>query len=299
MLATAFYALLRRSGALHVARHARAAGAILCYHNVVSRESAHGAPGLHLEVQRFQRQVEWLAQRFTVIGLAEYTRRLQRGQSLRRLLAITFDDGYDGVFTHAWPILRSLGLPATVFVPTGLPPGDAFWWDGPAVLRCTTDAQRERWLTEFHGDGARITRMVPGLTGGLPGEYRLATWTQMTAAQREGCRLEAHTRTHRNLTCLGDDELRLELEGSRRALEERVGRRVTCLSYPYGRADARVRAAARRAGFEAAVTMDFGLNAAGADPLALRRINVPASIPRDAFQSWASGIRPRAAALHT
>ena len=35
-----------------------------------------------------------------------------------RTLAVTFDDGYRSVLTHARPILERLGLPATVFVPT-------------------------------------------------------------------------------------------------------------------------------------------------------------------------------------
>jgi hypothetical protein len=33
--------------------------------------------------------------------------------------AITFDDGYESVFTHALPILESLSIPATVFLTSG------------------------------------------------------------------------------------------------------------------------------------------------------------------------------------
>ena len=32
--------------------------------------------------------------------------------------AITFDDGFAGVYANAWPLLREFGLPATVFVNT-------------------------------------------------------------------------------------------------------------------------------------------------------------------------------------
>lgn len=293
MLASAFYSVLRHSGFTSVARHTSNAGAILCYHNIVATEPAFGAPGLHLDVERFHEQVDWLARHFTVVPLSEYASRLARAESLNRVLAITCDDGYKGVFSHAWPILRAYGLPVTVFVPTGLPAGDGFWWDSQTVVRSTTHDERDRWLTEFNGDGDRIGRLVPELTAGLPADYRLASWSMMASAGREGCEFGVHTRTHRNLTRLSDHELHSELEGSRAALEEHAGKPVTCFSYPYGLFDTRVREAVRRAGFETAVTMDFGLNGIGADPLALRRINIPASIRPDAFQAWVSGLRPR------
>src|SRR5262249_52723566 len=36
----------------------------------------------------------------------------------RNAFVVTFDDGYQSVYTRAWPILRELGVPATVFVAT-------------------------------------------------------------------------------------------------------------------------------------------------------------------------------------
>lgn len=293
MLATAFYATLQRSGLTTVARHARAGGTILCYHNIVPPDTGGGAPGMHLDVARFREQIEWLVHHFTVIPLREYARRLHLGRSLRRVVAITCDDGYRGVFDHAWPILRKHRLPLTVFVPTGLPEGDGFWWDAPAVVDCTTMQERERWLTDFNGDGQRICRLIPGATTTLPADFRLATWAHIRQAVAEGCELGVHTRTHRNLTALDDAALEEELADGRTAIGERTGAATDCFAYPYGLFDTRVRRAVGRAGYGTAVTMQFGLNAAGADPLALKRINVPATISLDAFQAWMSGLRPR------
>jgi peptidoglycan/xylan/chitin deacetylase (PgdA/CDA1 family) len=292
MLATAYYQTLNETGLTSVARYARAGGAILCYHNIVPADCTDGAPGMHLEVTRFREQIDWLASRFTVIPLAEYARRLRLGRSLRRVVALTFDDGYRGVFDYAWPILRSHRLPATVFVPTGLAESQGFWWDAPQVVQCTTESERRRWLTEFNGDGARICQLIPGATRSVPPGLRLATWSRISAAVRDGCDVGVHTKTHRNLTMLSDADLHDELEGGRAAIAAFTGATATCFSYPYGMHDARVREAVARAGYATAVTMDFGLNAPGCDPLALRRINVPASISHLAFQAWLSGLRP-------
>lgn len=293
MLATTFYATLQRSGITTVARHARAGGTILCYHNVVSSDTDIGAAGMHLDLRRFREQIEWLTAHFTVIPLKEFARRLRLGRSLRRVVALTCDDGYRGVFDVAWPLLREYRLPLTVFVPTGMSEGDGFWWDAPAVVNCTAEEDRLRWLEDFNGDGSRICRLIPGATRTLPPSHRLASWSRIRAAVAEGCELGVHTMTHRNLTMLSDTELRWEIEGGRDVIAEHTGADARCFSYPYGLHDSRVRRAVAAAGYTTAVTMEFGLNRAGTDPLALCRINVPSGIDGPAFQAWMSGLRPR------
>jgi peptidoglycan/xylan/chitin deacetylase (PgdA/CDA1 family) len=293
MLASAFYAVLRSTGVTAVARRTRNGGAILCYHNVVEPTATEGAPGLHLDVVRFREQMEWIKRHYTVIPLPDFGRRLRAGRSLRNVVAVTCDDGYHGTFDLAWPILRDLGLPATVFVPTGLAFDHGFWWDAPAIVERTTPAERDRWLSELVGDGTKISQIIPRAPGTLPQSHRLASWERIIQAARDGCDLGVHSSTHRNLTLVPDDELQRELEGSRDILVERTGCEARSFSYPYGRFDSRVRAAVKRAGFEIAVTLDFGLNGRFTDHLALRRINVPSGIGPAAFEAWVSGIRPR------
>lgn len=293
MLATAFYAGLRSAGITAMARRAREGGAILCYHNVVSAGAATGEPGLHLVVDQFRAQVSWLERHYAVVPLRELAQRVRTGMSTRGLSAITFDDGYLGVFDFAWPIMRDMGLPATVFVTTGADAASGYWWDQPGVVGCTTPEQRRRWLTEMGGDGARISASVSPSPGFVPRTHRRAAWARIRRAASEGCEIGVHTSTHRNLTQLSDIELRRETQGSRDELRARTGLEAHCFSYPYGLFDARVRDAVRLAGFDTAVTLDFGLNSGTTDPLALRRMNVPASISAAAFEAWVAGLRPR------
>lgn len=295
MLVTAFYTGLRTAGITTIARLARQGGAILCYHNiVVSRGGAQsGEPGLHLDVDQFRLQVSWLVAHYTVIPLVDFARRVRTGRPMRGVAAITFDDGYLGVFDIAWPILRDMGVPATVFVPTGVPAATGFWWDDPTVVGLTTPEQRMRWLTDLGGDATAISRAVTTRRDHLPRTHRQASWARIARAAREGCEIGVHSTTHRNLTLLADAELRRETEGSRLELFSRTGVHARCFSYPYGLFDSRVRDAVRRAGFETAVTLDFGLNNGLCDPLALRRMNVPASISAVAFEAWVAGLRPR------
>src|SRR2546426_176600 len=118
MLRSAYYAGLGALGLPALMRRFRAAGVVLCYHNVCSTGAAAraGEPAVHLPVDRFAAQARWLARHYDVVPLRELVGRLEAGRSLRGLAAVTFDDAYAGVFTHAWPLLLELGLPATVFV---------------------------------------------------------------------------------------------------------------------------------------------------------------------------------------
>jgi peptidoglycan/xylan/chitin deacetylase (PgdA/CDA1 family) len=91
---------------------------------------------------------------------------------------------------------------------------------------------------------------------------------------------------------LSDADLRQEIYVSRATLERNTGVRAMSFAYPYGLWDRRTRDLVKAAGFEAAVTLDDGLNDSAGDPWALRRVNIPASISAPAFQAWAAGLRP-------
>ena len=102
-LASLYYHTLRHSGLVALARRLRRGGVILCYHNVVPDADAPRAPGggLHMALATFERQLRWLAAHYTIVALDEIVDRVERGRPLHRVAALTFDDGYAGVFDCA------------------------------------------------------------------------------------------------------------------------------------------------------------------------------------------------------
>jgi peptidoglycan/xylan/chitin deacetylase (PgdA/CDA1 family) len=101
---------------------------ILMYHRI-------GTPdvdpwGLSVSPERFAEQVQALRTRRTVLSMDALVHRLQSGDLPRDAVAITFDDGYVDNLHQAKPILEIAGVPATVFITTGLiGRGEEFWWD--------------------------------------------------------------------------------------------------------------------------------------------------------------------------
>lgn len=127
-----------------------------------------GRPMRNLEVDAgdFRRLLEWMRGRAAPVDAAEW---LERGSGRGRCFAVTFDDGWADNYECAWPVLKELGIPATVFLATGAVDGRRpFWWmaggagdaeiealkrEDPAALERRVDAlgaeERERLGREF------------------------------------------------------------------------------------------------------------------------------------------------------
>ncbi len=98
---------------------------IVCYHRVVenfTRSARSANPSMLISTGMLERQIDWLAKRFTVLSLDEIASRLNGGPPFpeKRPAAITFDDGYSDGYHYAYPLLRRKGIPAAFFIVTGL-----------------------------------------------------------------------------------------------------------------------------------------------------------------------------------
>jgi peptidoglycan/xylan/chitin deacetylase (PgdA/CDA1 family) len=146
-----------------------------------------------------------------------------------RTLAVTFDDAYRSIHRLAFPILRELGVPATVFAPT-----DYIGLEAPMA-----------W---------------PGITTWSDGPYRSelipVDWTELNELADAGWEIGSHSCSHARLTQLTDSALASELHGSRSVCEARTGRECRSIAYPYGDLDDRVAAAAKAAGYVVGAALD-------------------------------------------
>jgi len=146
----------------------------------------------------------------------------------RRTLAVTFDDAYRSVHALAFPVMRRLGVPGTVFVPTDFAGTDRpMAWPG---IDHWLGTEHERELVPMDGD-------------------------ELRELDATGWEIGSHTRSHPQLMDLSDELLRAELVESRAWCEALLAKPCCSLAYPYGDTDSRVIAAARRAGYEAACTL--------------------------------------------
>jgi peptidoglycan/xylan/chitin deacetylase (PgdA/CDA1 family) len=94
--------------------------AILMYHRTAPPTPGVPAPTINVSPDRLEQQLHGLRQRgYQFWSLDELLEANAAGHSVpSRVVVVTFDDGFECVLTRAFPILRKLQVPATVFLPT-------------------------------------------------------------------------------------------------------------------------------------------------------------------------------------
>ena len=275
-------------------RRWRDAAVIVSYHNVVPDGALRGERLLHVPLGTFRAQVERLAQAFRFVPLGDLLARHRAGRSIRGLAAISFDDGYRGVLRHALPVLRQLGLPATVFVVAGaLARTEPFWWDRLADAADGAVPDRERWLTDLAGEEARILcaahRRRPERT--WSDDYLPASAAELAAvADETGVSLGLHTVTHPNLIRVSSERCVAELNGCWTMLRERFPAVLPVVAYPYGMVDAAVSSAAAGRGFGGVTLVGRPLTPRDA-PTLIPRLFVGPGMSPDALEVAAVGLR--------
>jgi peptidoglycan/xylan/chitin deacetylase (PgdA/CDA1 family) len=91
---------------------------ILTYHHVADPPEGHPGKNLFVLPENFSRQMKYLKEmNFNVISLNQVRKALLGEIKMpEKAAVITFDDGFEDNFTHAFPILKKFDLPATVFM---------------------------------------------------------------------------------------------------------------------------------------------------------------------------------------
>lgn len=174
---------------------------VLCYHSVHPAKSfASVSP------KEFEDHLSYLRESCDVIPFGQVLEAAKNQYRERPAVAITFDDGYADNYEYVLPILRRLAIVATFFITTGLVEED------PDVI------QRIRRL-----------RSAPY------SEIRPLTWPQIREMHAAGMEVGSHSWGHRNLARLHPDEVEQELRRSKEVLEERLGRPIRLLAYPFGK----------------------------------------------------------------
>jgi peptidoglycan/xylan/chitin deacetylase (PgdA/CDA1 family) len=154
---------------------------------------------------------------------------------------LTFDDGFLGVYQHAFPLLSRMGWPATVFLVSGL------------------IGKRDAWTQRENPSGQT---------------YPLLGHSEIAEMLRGGFSFHSHSRSHPDLRRLSRASLREELVGAREDLEELLGCSVPYFAYPYGWYNDEVLRAVKASGYTAAFSAQPGFNRRDADRYRIRRLDV-------------------------
>lgn len=195
---------------------------ILLYHHI-SEEAFSGGNEISLiSPYDFRMHMTAIKVNFTPISLRQYYNYVNDTTGKETLpknpIIVTFDDGYLSNYEIAYPILKELEIPATIFV---------------------------------------VTDTVGEMAGGGVVNYSHFTWEQAREMEESGwIEIQSHTASHAELAALDHGELVLELRKSKYAIETNLGRPCDMIAFPYGSYNDVVVTASRAAGYRLQARVD-------------------------------------------
>jgi peptidoglycan/xylan/chitin deacetylase (PgdA/CDA1 family) len=238
---------------------------VIGYHRVVEDFASCAKtciPSLLTSKQMFERHLDWIGRSYQFVDLNEFGKGLESKSGWRhRIAALTFDDGYQDFYDHAFPVLQKKGIPAAVFVVTDhvgtarVQLHDKLYLllirrrgrplrkpcDGLDVSHITTmpPYQALRMLVETL-PMADLHRVVEALESedSLPEDilksFRSLSWETLDRIQRSGFTIGSHTRTHVLMANESPARVQDETAGSRQEMERRLGTTIRHFAYPSG-----------------------------------------------------------------
>ena len=190
---------------------------VLMYHRVTDGKPAGTKHGIYVTQFEFERQLAHLKRTggSTTITFAD-AKAIEEGTRIipKRPVILTFDDGYEDNYTHAFPLLKKYSFSAVIFL-----------IGNPAIRTNAWDA-----------------------TNGEP-EARLMSDAQIKEMAAYGIEFGAHSLNHKKLTEIPLSNAKHEIEQSKFAIEKRLGSPIISFAYPYGKLNEELKGIVKGAGF--------------------------------------------------
>jgi peptidoglycan/xylan/chitin deacetylase (PgdA/CDA1 family) len=208
---------------------------VLMYHSI-------GYSAYAVRPEDFEAQMRYLKAHARVVALDAIISGRDNDTVAPLTCAITFDDGYAGVYEYAYPILRDNGFEAVLYV--------------------TTSA--------LDRGCAQHPRKIPGF---FPGEPTL-TWVQAREMSKAGITVGSHLCHHLDMRQLSQETGMEELARSKDIISQKLAAPCKHFAYPFGFFNARNVGWVRELGYETAVTVRHSLVPDNLDPLRIPRMGL-------------------------
>lgn len=272
----------------------------LIYHQVFEQPDPM-RPG-EPDREMFRWQMALLKKHFVPLALPDALQRLQEGRLPANAVCVTFDDGYVNNLDVAQPILQEFEIPATVYIATGFSQGKNMWNDrimdlaahpklnvvllesiGRERVEVSDLESRQKLAVSLIGDlkykpyWERIEAIDAlykenGISDAKP---RMMTPDQICELHSKGVEIGAHTVDHPILSTLSAEQQLEQMRQCKTHLESWLDKPVTGFAYPNGKYEQDYNddsvEMARQAGFDYAVTTNWGISDRNTNLMTLNR----------------------------
>ncbi len=216
----------------------------------------------------------YLIDNYNIISLNEFFELYKRKEKFpEKSLVITVDDGHQCNY-DLLPLLKEYNIPITIFLCSGVINTNRHFWFKEAgskeshlpltkeQLKKVPNIKRLQILEEIGFEQKREYTNPHALS------------KKQIFEMLSHVNFQSHTVFHPCLPQCSDDEARDEIFTSKRILEDEYGLTINSIAFPNGDYSERDIQLCMAAGYKFGLTIDFGFNAHGTDPLKLKRCSV-------------------------
>lgn len=242
---------------------------ILSYHEVADKSETLD-PSYTVTPAHFNEQIHWLINNgYHFVSIDDILRYRNNGKALPdKAVLITFDDGYQSVYEHAYPVLKKYKIPTVIaLVGNWMRAKDKVDFDGHMIDRDKFLSQAE--IKEMVDSGlveiaSHSCCLHKGIPGNPQGNMESAVTTRQWLGDKKGYEDEKtyQQRVYNDL-----------LENST-FLKQYTGQKPRVMVWPYGRYNIESRRIAEKLGMPIGLTLDDGSNTRITPLWGLRRVLV-------------------------
>jgi peptidoglycan/xylan/chitin deacetylase (PgdA/CDA1 family) len=279
------------------------------YHSVTDIKKGdilYATPSITVSPNEFERQIRYLSKRYNIISLDELVNSIKCSCVPKNSLVITFDDGYRDNYLYAYPILKKYGATATIYLTANcIDTNEMVWMHKVLYMLQNTRAKEMKingklYPLKNRNDVLKACKIIGRTIKGIKSlrerneflddlanrlqvsiegvDNLMLKWKDVLTMKHDGFSFGAHTLTHPNLPSLSQEEMKGEIEGSKKIIEERLGETITLFSYPNGGAASHynevVKQVVQECGYINATTSDGGVVDTNSDLYAITRWGV-------------------------
>jgi peptidoglycan/xylan/chitin deacetylase (PgdA/CDA1 family) len=300
---------------------------ILAYHGIAIDDEHLWDPTLFMHPEVFRSRLRSIANAgCTVLPLGDAIRRLYAGELPPGSVALTFDDGTNDFYTHAYPTLKEFKVPATLYLTTfyarynrpvfnvmvsyllwkrreaslnlqKLTGQDVTFQLKTAAARTTVFKQLFAFTERNKLSAERKDELMVTLAALIGANYDelvrkriLHIMTPEEVGQVAAGGVDVQLHTHRHRTPLDEGLFLRELDDNRRCIEEMTGSRPTHFCYPSGHYEPPFLGWLKEAGVESATTCDPAISTRHSQPLLLPRLVDSSTLSPVEFEGWLAGL---------
>ncbi len=201
--------------------------AVLVYHSADEIDSSLDPLKINIKPRLFEKQIKYLSR-------------------FKDKYIVTFDDGFESVYTNALPILKKYNMGAILFI--------------------TTDFIDRKINLDHFFEHKYFQKPL--------------SWGQIKEICSLGIKIGSHSLTHRNMAGLDKKSCYEEASFSKNRIESEIGCKVDYFSYPFGNKGSFSNAtekALRSVGYKKAYTNIMGMDNSTDEPFVIRRIRIYSS----------------------